>query len=149
MSGPPVATVAARRGGVRAHPAIAAFTVAMFAATGWPLWAWSLAASIFAALAVPALGVYRPELFPTGLRGTAAGTIEVVALAGGAIGLVAVGYLADQWDGYVAPMALLFVGAVVAGALVLATFPETARRSLEQLNPADEEVATTPTVDRS
>jgi MFS family permease len=127
----------------------AAFTVAVFVATGWPLWAWSLAASIFAALAVPALGVYRPELFPTGLRGTAAGAIEVVAVAGGALGLVAVGFLADRWDGYAAPMALLFTGTVVAAGVVLATFPETAHRSLEQLNPADDDAAATPTLDAS
>ena len=33
-------------------------------------------------LAVPALGVYRPELFPTSLRGRAGGVVEVFALAG-------------------------------------------------------------------
>ena len=39
----------------------------------------------------PALGVYRPELFPTSLRGRAAGCSSAMALLGAAAGLLFVG----------------------------------------------------------
>ncbi len=111
--------------------------VASYASTGWPLWAWTTLAGILLGMLVPALGVYRPELFPTSLRGKASGIIEAVALAGSAIGLVLVGHLVDRWDDYTVPIALVAVGPVVAAVVVLAAFPETARRELEDLNPED------------
>jgi MFS family permease len=111
--------------------------VAAYASTGWPLWAWTTAGAIVAGLVVPALGVYRPELFPTGLRGRASGIIEGVALSGSAIGLVLVGHLVDRWDGYEGPIALVALGPLVAAVLILVAFPETARRELEDLNPED------------
>lgn len=118
--------------------------VVAYASTGWPLWAWTTAGAVVAGLLVPALGVYRPELFPTGLRGRASGIIEVVALGGSALGLVVVGHLVDRWDDYAGPLALMAVGPALAAVLVLAAFPETARRELEDLNPEDRGVAGEP-----
>ena len=46
-------------------------------------------------LTVPALGVYRPELFPTSLRGRAAGFIELLGVAGASAGLLLVGLSVD------------------------------------------------------
>jgi MFS family permease len=112
-------------------------TVAMFAVAGWPLWLWSAGGSIVGALVVPSLGVYRPELFPTSLRGTAAGVIEAVALTGSAAGLLVVGRLADRWDSYLGPLALVAAGPALVAVLVLWRFPETARVELEALNPED------------
>jgi MFS family permease len=113
-------------------------TVLMFAVAGWPMWAWAVIGSVIGASAVPIIGVYRAELFPTGLRGRAAGTIDLVALCGSALGLVLAGTLADRWGGFAGPIALLAAGPLVVAALVLVAFPETARRSLEELNPEDE-----------
>lgn len=112
-------------------------TVTMFAVSGWQLWAVAAVGSVVGALIVPALGVYRPELFPTALRGRASGLIEVVTLTGSAIGLVVVGSLIDRWGSYGRPMALVALGPVALAVLVLARFPETARRELEDLNPED------------
>ncbi|MGI8664283.1 MAG: MFS transporter [Acidimicrobiales bacterium] len=115
----------------------AAGIVAGYASTGWPLWAWTTLGAVFAGLVVPALGVYRPELFPTGLRGRASGIIQGVALAGSATGLVVVGHLVDRQGDYFRPMALVALGPLAAAIVVLAAFPETARRELEELNPED------------
>jgi MFS family permease len=117
-------------------------TVLMFTVTGWPMWAWAVTGSVIGASAVPIIGVYRAELFPTGLRGRAAGLIDLVALCGSALGLIVVGRLADRWGGFAQPIALLAIGPLVVAGLVLIAFPETARRSLEDLNPEDARQAT-------
>jgi DHA1 family inner membrane transport protein len=115
-------------------------TVLFFMASGWPMWALSIVGSIVGGLLVPALGVYRPELFPTALRGRAAGIIQAVSLTGSAVGLVLVGNLVDRWDTYAGPMALVAIGPLIVALLVLTRFPETARLELEELNPQDQGV---------
>ena len=112
-------------------------TVLMFTVDGWSMWMWAVVGSVIGASAVPIIGVYRAELFPTGMRGRAAGVVDLVALCGSAIGLVVVGWLADEWDGFAGPIALLSIGPLVVAALVLVAFPETAHRSLEDINPED------------
>ena len=113
--------------------------VVMFFVRGWPLWVWSLAGNTAAALTVPALAVYGPELFPTALRGRANGVINVVGAAGGAAGLVVVGRLAShRYFGTLGtPLAILGAGPIALAVLVLARYPETAHRELEDLNPED------------
>ncbi len=132
----------ADRRGRRAVGAVGTVTGALllllsFTTGGWALWAWATAGGIGAGMTVPSLGVYRPELFPTGLRGRAAGVIEAIALTGSGVGLLVVGRLVDQGHGYAAPLALMAVGPVLLAVLVLTLFPETARRELEDLNPED------------
>ena len=113
-------------------------TVVMFAVSGWPMWFWSLLGGVVGGLTVPALGVYRPELFPTGLRGKAAGVLEVIGVCGSAVGLIFVGRLADRWGSFAGPIAIVALAALGVAVLVLVAFPETAHRSLEDLNPEDE-----------
>lgn len=112
-------------------------TVAFFWSSGWALWAWAVAGSIVGAMVVPALGIYSPELFPTALRGRLGGVVQVVTLAGSAVGLLAVGASSDRW-GYGWPITLAAAGPLVVVALVLARLPETAHRELEELNPEDQ-----------
>lgn len=112
-------------------------TVAMFLVAGWPMWAWSIVGSVVGAMTVPSLAVYRPELFPTGLRGKTAGIVEIIALSGSAVGLVVVGRLADHSGSFAGPMALAAIPTIAVVALIVFAFPETARRSLEDLNPED------------
>lgn len=114
-----------------------AMTVAMVLASGWPMWTFSVVGAVVGAATVPALGVYGPELFPTGRRGRANGIISMLGVAGGVIGLVAAGYLAERWDGLGPALGLLSVGPVVMALLVLTAYPETAQRELEELNPED------------
>jgi MFS family permease len=90
------------------------------------------------------MGVYRPELFPTGLRGRSAGLIEVVTVAGSALGLIVVGELADRWDQFAGPLSIFALGSLAIAGLVLIAYPETAQRSLEELNPEDRAVDAVP-----
>jgi MFS family permease len=111
--------------------------VIAFASEGWELWAWTLGQNIVAAATVPALGVYRPELFPTSLRGRAAGGLEVFSVLGAVAGLQIVGRLVDGGSSYGTAFAAILVAPLAVVVLVLAAFPETAHRSLEELNPED------------
>lgn len=101
------------------------------------MWVGNLTATMLAALAIPALRAYGPELFPTAARGKANGIVEVVSVTGSAVGLVVAGLVADRTgrvgDGilWLLPLGLL------VGVLALTVFPETARRELEELNPED------------
>jgi MFS family permease len=108
-----------------------------FTFDGPAMWLTATVGSIFAAALVPALSVYGPELFPTSLRGRANGIINTVATVGSVIGLVLAGFLIDRLDSFGLALALLAVGPLAMAAVVLAFFPETAWRELEDLNPED------------
>jgi MFS family permease len=111
--------------------------VGAFSVGGPPLWILALVGGILASAAYPALAVYRAELFPTGNRSRAAGLVTTAALVGGILGLVATGWLLDADWGYGPVMALMGVGQLVVVVLVVAWYPETAHRELEDLNPED------------
>jgi MFS family permease len=113
------------------------FTVVSYLTFGWPLWVSSMLASIIGALAIPALAVYGPELFPTGQRGAANGGLQVVSVAGSGIGLLLVGWLGDVFDSLGPAIAVVPAGPAILVVLVLALYPETAGRELEDLNPVD------------
>jgi MFS family permease len=110
--------------------------VAAFLSHGWALWVWTLVGMTLAALAVPVLGVYGPELFGTRTRGRANGLVSTAGVIGSATGLVVAGTLADWW-GLGKALAVLSVGPLATALLVLLWFPETAHRELEELNPGD------------
>ena len=112
-------------------------TVAFFYSRGWTMWAWALVGTMIADAAIPALGVYGPELFPTGLRGRANGIAGVTGLAGSAAGLVSAGLLADHFGRIAPAMAILAVGPLALALLVILAYPETAGRELEDINPED------------
>jgi MFS family permease len=114
------------------------FTVLMYLGTGWEIWLWSLLGALLGAMAVPALGVYGPELFPTGSRGRANGIINLFAVVGAALGMVLAGQLADRLAGGLPhAITILAVGPLIVVVAVLALYPETAARELEDLNPED------------
>ena len=108
-----------------------------FHVSGVWLWlAWVLGA-IVAAMNVPALAVYGPELFPTALRGRANGIITLTGVIGGAIGLSLAGRLADHYGRIGPGITMLAAGPVLVSVLVLTLYPETAHLELEDLNPED------------
>lgn len=112
-------------------------TVLMYLAAGWPLWAWSVTGAIVGAAAIPALGVYGPELFPTSMRGTANGIITVLGRVGSVVGLLVAGAIADRFDTLGPALAVLSVGPLLLALLVITAYPETAHLELEDINPED------------
>jgi MFS family permease len=113
------------------------FTLATYLVGGWAIWAFSLCAAVFGAMAVPALAVYGPELFPTHLRGSANGMINLASVVGSATGLFLAGWLSDRLSSLGTAMTVLAAGPLVVIALVLLRYPETASLELEELNPED------------
>ena len=110
---------------------------AMYLTSGWAMWACSLFGTTLAGLTVPALSVYRAELFPTSLRAGSGGLITVAGVLGAATGVLVAGTLSDALGGLGRAMVILAVAPIVVAGLVLTRFPETAHRELEELNPED------------
>lgn len=109
------------------------FSVVFFSLSGAPMWVASLLASSLGALAVPAMGVIAPELFPTARRGGVRGTLTAIAVGGSVCGLLLAGTMVDS-AGYSAAFTVLAVAPLVAAALAFAV-PETRGKELEELNP--------------
>jgi MFS family permease len=120
-----------------AIPLSTAALVGAYAVAGPPLWILALVGGILGSAAYPALAVYRAELFPTGNRSRAAGLVTTAALVGGIAGLVSTGWLLDADWSYGTVMGLMGIGQLVVTVLVVAAYPETAHRELEDLNPED------------
>jgi MFS family permease len=126
-----------RRVGAIALAGGAIFTVVQFTVGGWPMWVASTIAALVGGAAIPALGVYGAELFPTGNRGKASGLISMLSLVGSSIGLLGAGWALDRAIGYGSVMAVLAIGPLVVAGLVVLLYPETAHHELEDLNPED------------
>jgi MFS family permease len=112
-------------------------TVLMYLSGGPALWVFSVLGAVIGAAAIPALGVYGPELFPTAARGRVNGLISLVAVVGSSIGLLMTGVLSEELGGLGPAMATLAVGPAALVILILVAYPETAHQSLEDLNPED------------
>ncbi len=112
-------------------------TVGYFHSRGWSMWVVATIGTVVSAAAIPALGVYGPELFPTGLRGRANGLVAVSSLLGSAAGLILCGVLSDRFGSIAPAMSILAAGPLLLAVLVLAAYPETAGKELEDLNPED------------
>lgn len=111
--------------------------VGAYAVGGPALWAFSLTAGITGSMVYPAMTVYRTELFPTASRTKASALISCAALIGGIGGLLATGQLIDRGWSYASVMGWLAIGQLIVTILVVAYYPETAHRELEDLNPDD------------
>jgi predicted MFS family arabinose efflux permease len=120
-----------------AFPLGAIFLTFAFSTSGKPMWLASLTGGICLGLAYPAMAVYRGEMFPTLHRSFASGVIMTASLIGGSIGLLGAGYFLNRDISYGTVMGWLALGPVVAGILIYTTFPESAHRELEELNPQD------------
>ena len=113
-------------------------TIASYLSGGWALWTWAIMGSLLSYGVGPALSVYGPELFPSGVRSRASGVLGALGAAGGVIGLLAAAGL-TALIGTIGPaLAILAIGPAAMVALVIVAYPETARRALEQLNPSDQ-----------
>ncbi len=112
--------------------ALGVFNACFFAVSGVPMWITSLLGTLLGGLAVPAMGVIAPELFPTARRAGVRGVITAIAVAGSVCGLMIAGPLVDA-RGYGLTFTLLAVAPLLAATLALA-IPETRGRELEDLN---------------
>ena len=120
---------------VVAVPLSSALLIWSFSVAGAGLWFGAFGAGLLGGVAYPAFAVYRTEMFPTGNRGRAAGLITAAALVGGSIGILATGQLLDRGWSYGTTMTLMALGQVVAVIIIVARYPETAHRDLDELNP--------------
>ncbi len=109
-----------------------------FVFSGPAMWITALLGGIVAAAMVPAITVFGPELFPTSLRGRANGIVSMAAMGGSVVGLVAAGRLEESLGSFGRTMSLLAIAPAIMAVLILAFFPETARRELEDINPEDD-----------
>ncbi|MCY4272899.1 MAG: MFS transporter [bacterium] len=114
----------------------ALFALWHFTLAGWPMWVLIAVGTLMTATTVPTLGVYRAEMFGTMRRSESNGLLGVAGVAGSAAGLAGAGVMADAW-GYGTAFAVLITGPILVAILVLWFYPETTRRSLEDLNPED------------
>lgn len=121
-----------------ALPLSVAAIVVAYSVDGIALWAFSLVAGLLGSAVLPAMAVYRTELFPTANRSRASGFVTAFALVGGIGGLLVTGQLLDRDWSYGSVMALMALGQLVVVVLVVAAFPETAHRELEEMNPEDD-----------
>jgi MFS family permease len=126
-----------------ALPIATALVLLSFSVGGPPMWLGAFGGGFVGGIAFPALAVYRAELFPTGNRGRAAGLLTASALIGGIGGLLLVGQLLDRGQSYGQVIGLVALGQIIVVITVLAKFPETAHRELEELNPEDPSVPIT------
>lgn len=113
------------------------FTVVRYGFGGPLMWIAGTLATVVGAATIPALGVYGPELFPTSRRGLANGMLTCVGVIGSVIGLIFVGQVTEKLDwSFGQAFALLAIIPMLA-VFIVARYPETAQRALEELNPED------------
>jgi MFS family permease len=134
-----------RRVAIFAIAGAGAGAVTAYSLGGWPMWLAAATAALTGAAVTPALTVYGPELFATAGRGVANGLLTAAGRAGAVIGLLLIGWVTQPSGRFGRAFALLAVGPVILIVLIATAFPETARRSLEELNPEDREPEEPPT----
>ena len=114
----------------------AVFALWHFTQSGWPMWVLIAIGALMSSSTVPSLGVYRAEMFGTIRRSQSNGLLGVAGVSGSMVGLAAGGYMIETW-GYGTAFSILLTGPILVAILVLLFYPETTRRSLEELNPED------------
>ena len=119
--------------------------VGSYSSRGLPMWGGAIVGSVLLGVAVPALMVYRTELFPTGNRGRAGGLVTAASLLGGSVGLVVTGRFVDQGNSFGSVLGVLALTQLIVAFLVLRGLPESAHRELEELNPEDRDPSQTTT----
>ena len=115
-------------------------TTVFFNASGLWLWPLAFTAITLASGLLPALGVYRGEMFPTAVRARAATIAGAIGVVGGSIGIVAAGWMRVRWGSFGPAIAILWLGPLAAAVLVWRKFYEGTRHELEALNPEDQKI---------
>ena len=113
-------------------------TTIFFNSSGLWLWPVAFTAVTVASGLLPALGVYRGEMFPTAVRARASTIAGAIGVIGGSIGIIAAGWMRVRWGSFGPAIIILWAGPLAAAVLVWRKFYEGTRRELEDLNPEDE-----------
>ncbi len=117
-----------------------ATTAYSFQTTGLALWVAACVGAVSISAFIPVFRVYGTELFPTRARARAAGWVDLIGVAGSALGLVIVGWLSTRLGGLPPAIATMLIPASLAALVFLFFFPETAQADLEAFNPSDPKV---------
>ena len=91
---------------------------------------------------VTVANAYSTELFPTASRSAAAGALYIARFGGNALGLLGEGMLYGVMGSHWTAIRMLTLCWLFTAALMYLLFPETARRELEEIAPADIRVKT-------
>jgi len=91
------------------------------------------------------LSTYRAELFPTSMRSSASGATNLVSVIGGIVGLLAVSALYEFAGGTWNAIRIVASFSLLVPPAIWFLFPETARRTLDEIAP---ETLVEPTAER-
>lgn len=117
---------------------VTAITSAMFFSMGGPmLWVTLLIATASGALAGPSLSAFNTELFPTEVRGTAGAGLTLAAVIGSAVGLLAVGYLADPVGSIGRATAITCFAPLIVAIWFVPRLPEARGKLLDEVSPPE------------
>jgi MFS family permease len=112
-------------------------TTIFFNSSGLLLWPLAFAAITLASGLLPAIGVYRAEMFPTAVRARAATIVGAIGVVGGSIGIIAAGWMRLRWGSFGPGIVVLWIGPLIAAFIVWRRFYEGTKKELEALNPED------------
>ena len=117
---------------------LGSFGIACFYLTGGPvLWLMLALGTTGQALAGPAISAFGTELFPTEVRGTAGAGLTVTSVIGSAVGLLAVGYLAEPLGSVGKAIALMAVAPLIVAVFLVRRLPEAQGRLLDDVSPSE------------
>lgn len=115
---------------------------AFFSQEGLSLWLAGMVTVWLGGAAFPVIRAYQTELFPTRARALVGGWVDLIAVAGSAVGLLVAGQLISDGRDIGGALRFLLPLPLLAAIAIPMFFPRTAGEELERLNPTD------PTLDR-
>jgi MFS family permease len=121
----------------RATFVLALGTAGFFLWSGAALWVALLVGTVAGAMSGPAVTSFNTELFPTEVRGRAAGALLAAGVAGSVAGLLLVGWLADPLGGVGRALALTCIVPIAVSIFLIPRLPEGRGRALDELSPPE------------
>ncbi len=111
-----------------------------FSQEGASLWIAGAVSVWLGGAAFPVIRAYQTELFPTRARAMVGGWVDVIGVAGSALGLVVAGQLIKGGRDIGEALRYLLPLPLVVAVMIPLFLPRTAGHALEDLNPSDPEI---------